>query len=388
MNEITLPVLITGCDRGLGRKMAVYLAKKRLLLKTNDSKHVYGRIYVLAACYQPESLGFFSQHGEGRVRENTHAFVMDVTCELSVSDAYRCVCEVLKENVCVRMGDIDMPRHSVPYLYGLLSNSGIMLAAYTEMSPLEWWDKSFAVNVHGAYRVVQTFLPLLQAFNTQFSPSTKIDRHIFPRVLLIGSVVGTVGLPGASAYSASKFGVRGLAEGLAEELKGCGVGVILAEPGGTRTDLYQSLGSNASINRIEEELSSSCHVSVSRYYGVSFHRRLMDRMVGFMNLVANNPDRIATRLADTFLRDTEEPKGWGVGLLCPKRKSPTPPSGVVTLGWDGPLWRFLSVIPVCVCDFSFAVLCWLLFPAVEGGVCVRERSKKSERDGKDRQKSD
>ncbi len=55
------------------------------------------------------------------------------------------------------------------------------------------------------------------------------------RILFIGSVLGRLGLPGYSVYSASKFGLRGFAESLRRELGDTHVGVQYLGPRSTRT---------------------------------------------------------------------------------------------------------------------------------------------------------
>ena len=55
------------------------------------------------------------------------------------------------------------------------------------------------------------------------------------QVVLIGSALGRIGLPGYSVYSASKFGLRGFAEALRRELADTGVGVHYLGPRSTRT---------------------------------------------------------------------------------------------------------------------------------------------------------
>lgn len=55
------------------------------------------------------------------------------------------------------------------------------------------------------------------------------------RVVFVGSVLGRLGLPGFSVYSASKFGLRGFAESLRRELGGTSVGVQYLGPRSTRT---------------------------------------------------------------------------------------------------------------------------------------------------------
>lgn len=55
------------------------------------------------------------------------------------------------------------------------------------------------------------------------------------QVICIGSVLGAIGLPGYSVYSASKFGLRGFAEALRRELAGSTVRVQYLGPRSTRT---------------------------------------------------------------------------------------------------------------------------------------------------------
>ena len=55
------------------------------------------------------------------------------------------------------------------------------------------------------------------------------------RVLNVGSVLGRLGLPGYSVYSAGKFGLRGFSEALRRELAGTPVGVQYLGPRTTRT---------------------------------------------------------------------------------------------------------------------------------------------------------
>lgn len=55
------------------------------------------------------------------------------------------------------------------------------------------------------------------------------------QVIFIGSVLGRLGLPGYSVYSASKFGLRGFAESLRRELAGTSVRVQYLGPRATRT---------------------------------------------------------------------------------------------------------------------------------------------------------
>ena len=95
--------------------------------------------------------------------------------------------------------------------------------------PAKDWDGDKAVrmadiNYTGAMRSVGAVLPGMLA---------RGQGHI----VLIGSLSGFRGLPGAAAYGSSKAGVMHLAEALHADLRGSGVDVQLVNPGFIRTRL-------------------------------------------------------------------------------------------------------------------------------------------------------
>jgi short-subunit dehydrogenase len=69
-----------------------------------------------------------------------------------------------------------------------------------------------------------------------------MTRHLLPgmlergsgQIVLIGSVSGIVSSPGSAMYNATKFGLRGFASGLRQDLHGTGVGVSIVMPGFVR----------------------------------------------------------------------------------------------------------------------------------------------------------
>jgi NAD(P)-dependent dehydrogenase (short-subunit alcohol dehydrogenase family) len=83
-------------------------------------------------------------------------------------------------------------------------SAGVGLAVPFEELEYEQWDRVLRVNLYGARNVCAAALPFLQAGC---------------QLALMGSLAGFVGTYGYAAYSASKFGVLGLAEVLRIELK-------------------------------------------------------------------------------------------------------------------------------------------------------------------------
>jgi short-subunit dehydrogenase len=75
-----------------------------------------------------------------------------------------------------------------------------------------------------------------------------LARQLLPRLLAqgrgrivnIGSTFGSIGFAWFAAYSASKFGLRGLSEALRRELEGTGVGVTYFAPRAVKTPLNTS----------------------------------------------------------------------------------------------------------------------------------------------------
>jgi 3-oxoacyl-[acyl-carrier protein] reductase len=90
----------------------------------------------------------------------------------------------------------------------------------------EDWDSVQAVNLRGAFLLLRYAIPLL--------------RHgSGGRIVLIGSINGSRGKFGTSAYSASKAGLIGLAKSVAREVGRFGILVNVVEPGWVRTPLTE-----------------------------------------------------------------------------------------------------------------------------------------------------
>lgn len=104
----------------------------------------------------------------------------------------------------------------------LVNNAGIAAGGrFTDLSADEF-DTVMAINFRAPVALVRAFLPVLTA-----EPGS--------HVVNVSSLFGLIALPGQSAYSASKFALRGFSEVLRQELAPQGVGVTTVHPGGIRT---------------------------------------------------------------------------------------------------------------------------------------------------------
>jgi NAD(P)-dependent dehydrogenase (short-subunit alcohol dehydrogenase family) len=109
-------------------------------------------------------------------------------------------------------------------LAGLVNNAGIAVAAPLEFLPMDKLRQQLEINLIGQAAVTQAFLPAL--------------RRARGRIVNVSSIGGRVGLPLVGAYNASKFGLEGLSDSLRRELRPHGVDVILIEPGGVKTPIW------------------------------------------------------------------------------------------------------------------------------------------------------
>jgi len=72
-------------------------------------------------------------------------------------------------------------------------------------------------------------------------------------IVFVTSLAGKLGFPGLSAYSASKFGIEGLAESIRREVSSQNVAITVLRPGITDTEFFQ----NANMQEFEKQSRDS-----------------------------------------------------------------------------------------------------------------------------------
>jgi len=108
----------------------------------------------------------------------------------------------------------------------LINNAGQVSRAQVTETPSALWDQIMAVNLRAVFLCTRTLLPGMLARRRG-------------RIINIASISGTLGTAGLSAYCASKWGVLGFTQSLAEELRGSGVLVASVAPGSVDTPMLQ-----------------------------------------------------------------------------------------------------------------------------------------------------
>lgn len=190
-------VLITGAAGGFGQALTRQLLEKgaQLILTDHPSAKLSSQLKTLQA-----------ESGTGTVMA-----CLDI--DLATADG----CEALY--TAIQQLDV------VPDV--LINNAGIALVGNMVDLPTDRWETMVQVNLLTPMRLSSRFAPDMIA---------RGQGHI----VNISSLAGWIGIPGLTAYAASKYGLRGFSEGLRHELAPHNVGVTTVYPFFSRTPLLSS----------------------------------------------------------------------------------------------------------------------------------------------------
>jgi NAD(P)-dependent dehydrogenase (short-subunit alcohol dehydrogenase family) len=188
MSEQDKPVwFITGCSTGFGRELA---------RATLDRGY---RVVVTAR--RPADVADLAVGCEARA----------LVLQLDVTKPEEIAAAVAAAEA--RFGRIDV----------LVNNAGIGYFGAVEESDDAEVRRMFEINFWGLANMTRAALPGMRA---------RRSGHI----VNISSMGGVRGAPGVGFYNATKFGLEGLSEALAQEVAPLGITVLIVEPSGFRTD--------------------------------------------------------------------------------------------------------------------------------------------------------
>lgn len=122
--------------------------------------------------------------------------------------------------------------------------AGISRDAVVWKTSVSDWDLVQAVNLRGAFLLLRHSIPVMR-------------RGQQGRIVLVGSINGSRGKFGTSAYSASKAGLLGLAKSVAREAGKFGISVNVVEPGWVRTPLTDTVPQGVKDQALAESLLQS-----------------------------------------------------------------------------------------------------------------------------------
>jgi NAD(P)-dependent dehydrogenase (short-subunit alcohol dehydrogenase family) len=197
--------VVTGAGSGIGRALAQQLAAagSALAIADVDEKGLSETAASLAT---------------KQAALSTH--VLDVSEEASVRG--------FAEDVARRHGRVTL----------LINNAGVALHGTFEELSLDDLRWLMGINFWGVVYGVTYFLPILK-------------QQPRAHIVNLSSVFGMIAPPGQSAYSASKFAVRGFTEAVRHELGGTSVSVSCVHPGGIHTPIAKRarLGAHASESK-------------------------------------------------------------------------------------------------------------------------------------------
>ena len=192
--------LVTGAGRGIGRAIAIRLAKGGAEVIVN---------YTGSEEKAAETVEMIKAAGGSAVA---------VKCDVSDFEA----CQRMAKEIIDKYKKIDI----------LVNNAGITRDGLIMRRSEKDYDQVLDINLKGAFNTIRHFSPY---FLKQRSG----------KIINISSVSGIIGNPGQANYSASKAGLIGLTKSVARELASRSVCVNAVAPGFIETDMTDAMSDSA-----------------------------------------------------------------------------------------------------------------------------------------------
>src|SRR6266550_7579462 len=207
MPDIDKVVVVTGASSGIGESTARLLAR-------------HGAKVVLGA----------------RRKDRLDAAVKEISAaggkaiSVAVDVTKRAEVEALIRAAVDSFGRVDV----------MVNDAGIMAIAPIEALKVEEWDRMIDVNIKGLLYGVAAVLPIMQ-------------KQKLGHIINIASVAGfKVFAPGGTVYSATKFAVRALTEGLRMELKADNIRCTVISPAAVATELPEGSSEETTRKNLRE----------------------------------------------------------------------------------------------------------------------------------------
>jgi NADP-dependent 3-hydroxy acid dehydrogenase YdfG len=188
-------IVITGASSGMGAAAATHLAAK-------------GATVVLGA----------------RRSERIEALAVEIAAAGGKATAV--VTDVTKREEVRRL--LDTAAQTDGRIDVLINNAGVMPLSPLERLKVDEWDRMIDVNLKGVLYGIAAAIPHMKAQGSG-------------HIINLASVAGHKLFAGSAVYSATKFAVRALSEGLREEMASSNIRTTIISPGAVRTELLDHI---------------------------------------------------------------------------------------------------------------------------------------------------
>ena len=194
--------IITGASTGIGRELAIELSNNYF-------------VYLIS-----RNIDNLNKTKEIINNNNNDCdiIVADITNQESVEKIYNTIHD--KDNIEL-----------------LINNAGIAIFKDISSTSIDEWDKTINVNLRGSFLMTRLVVKIFKVKKSG-------------KIVFINSGAGLKPFKNSSAYVASKYGLRGFASSLREELREYNVKVISIFPGAVDTPLWD----NKNVDNIREDM--------------------------------------------------------------------------------------------------------------------------------------
>ena len=196
-------VLITGSTRGIGKETALLLLQKELnvIISSRSQQSVDNVIQEIHDKFPSK-------------KEN----ILGIKCDVSQQSDVKSLLDISIKT----FGKIDI----------LVNNAGIVYFKSIMDTTEEEWDNTIDTNLKGIFLFTKEVLPYM------------LENKSDSIIINVSSGAGKSGFPNLSAYCASKFGVIGFTESIANEVADNNVKVMTICPGGVDTKMIEDIVNN------------------------------------------------------------------------------------------------------------------------------------------------
>jgi len=187
-------VLVTGASSGIGQEISKGLCREgyEVILTSRTKKK------LIKLNKELTNLGYTS-----------HVIPCDISRAIEVKNLYKKSLEI-------------------GFVSSIVNNAGFGKFSRIEKISVKDWDDQINTNLRGSFLVTRQFVK-------------KMIKKKEGKIIFINSVAGKYGYPYSAAYVSSKFGLRGLADSLRNELREHNIKVISIHPGAINTNFWDNI---------------------------------------------------------------------------------------------------------------------------------------------------